>query len=115
MALLSSASIRPERIFVLNLKFVFFVKVATDTTGLAAVSSSGGSCTPCSTESRGAAQVTLELGSILVHTILPQDRKQVIWNRLVLEFAAVTAVVGVDSELITVQHISWECFKAQGK
>ena len=69
----------------------------------------------CSTESRGAAQVTLGLGSILVHTILPQDRKQVIWNRLVLEFAAVTAVVGVDSELITVQHISWECFKAQGK
>ena len=44
------------------MKFVFFGKIATYTTGLA-VSTSGERCTPCSTESRGAAWVTLEVSA----------------------------------------------------
>ena len=60
MALSSLASIRPVQICVMNLKFVFFGKIATDTAGFA-VSSSGERCTPCSTESRIAAPETLEV------------------------------------------------------
>ena len=50
MALSSSVSRRPVRVFVL--KFVCARKIATDTTGIT-VSVSKAICAPCSTESRG--------------------------------------------------------------